>query len=537
MRAITNVVKAGLLFAVLPAGLVGLGSLLARRSGSGVGLVLGLGLVAVTWWSSDRLAVRFAGAKALRTDEYPWLWEQLQTLATRSGMVVPRLYLSPSPQPNAFATGSSPRHAVVVLTEGLVHLLEPTEVQAVLAHELAHVCHRDTLLTSVSAALATAISPVAPLAPLGPNGGSGDDQERPRVASLVVSTLFAPVGAGLLQLTLARSRAVAADRFAGELIGTRYSLAAALQRIDGYARRLPLLLPPAQAQAWIVSPLRGGGLTARMFSTHPPLAERIARLRDLDGIVDNRDSAVIRRSRTSRSNCGWSGLGRAPRCTSTQAGRDSARAHARLLPSFTQCTAAIAVGAALGITSRVADSLAVPLQATAEAGGPWLVVAFAIGALASRLRDGAMLGATTLVCATATYYGYIEVVQNGAGRGSQVLIALLWTTIGIGAGALFGALGCVWRKPSVRVRVRAVAVGFLTGALVGEGVVLAAHTSQDGSAWLAASVAELGLGLAAPWLLLRSKQLLATATGLGVLGPAAMIVAVLLGALAGWATH
>ena len=124
--------------------------------------------------------------------------------------------------------------------------------------------------------------------------------------------------------------------------------------------------------------------------------------------------------------------------------------------------------------------------------------------------------------------------NNGSDLHSQPALVLSVRSAGE---VHFGALGCVWRKPSIRIRVRAVAVSFLTGALVGEGVVLAAHTSQDGAAWLVASVAELGLGLAAPWLLLRSKQLLATATGLGVLGPAAMIVAVLLGALAGWATH
>ena len=276
---VRNTIKTAMLLGSLGGALVLTGSLLAGRAGVVIGMALGFAFVGGSWWFSDVLAVRAAGARPVEPGELPWLRASVERLASRAGVPTPRLYLSPSPQPNAFATGRGPDHAVVAVTEGLLSLLEPAEIEAVLAHELAHVRHRDILLTSVAAAVATGISAVANLASFGLLFGGRDDHDGPNPLAVIAFALVAPLAAGLLQLALSRSRELDADRAGADLLGDGEPLARALERIDVYAHAVPMAIAPAQAQAWIVNPLARQDLVARLFSTHPPVAERTARLR------------------------------------------------------------------------------------------------------------------------------------------------------------------------------------------------------------------------------------------------------------------
>ena len=192
---------------------------------------------------------------------------------------MPRLYVTPDRQPNAFATGRSPRHAVVAVTRGLLELLTPRELRAVLAHELAHVGNRDVLLTSVAAALATGISFLANMIGWLPFFGSSDDEDHPGPMAAFVAALLAPFAAVPLQLALSRSREFEADRTGATLVGDGFALASALAKIEHAARSIPMRVDPAQATKYIVNPLTGrsGWSVSVLFSTHPPVAERIAR--------------------------------------------------------------------------------------------------------------------------------------------------------------------------------------------------------------------------------------------------------------------
>ncbi|HUY20799.1 MAG TPA: M48 family metalloprotease [Acidimicrobiales bacterium] len=276
---IRNTVKTAFLLGAIGGLLVICGGLVAGRAGTLLGLGFGLVVVSGSWWFSDRLAIRVARARRLGPDEAPGLQAMVVELARRAELRAPRMYLSSCPQPNAFATGRSPKHAVVVVTEGLLALLEPAEVRSVIAHELAHIRHRDTLLTSVAAALATGVSALANLALFSSLLGGRSRDDGPGPFGALLAALVAPVAAGLLHLALSRSREFDADRTGADIAGGGETLARALERINGYAHVVPMALAPAQASAWVVNPLGPGVAFARLFSTHPPVAERVARLR------------------------------------------------------------------------------------------------------------------------------------------------------------------------------------------------------------------------------------------------------------------
>ena len=195
-------------------------------------------------------------------------------------MPMPKLYISPEPQPNAFATGRSPEHAAVAITEGMLKVCTWDEIRGVLAHELSHVRNRDILIGSVAAAVATGISFVANMAMWGAMFGGGDDDEGGNPIALLATAILAPIAAGLLQMALSRSREFEADRSGAALVGDGESLARALEKLEAYAERVPMDVPPAQAQAFIVNPLTGRQVSfANLFRTHPTTAERVARLR------------------------------------------------------------------------------------------------------------------------------------------------------------------------------------------------------------------------------------------------------------------
>ena len=278
-RRAWNGVKTAVLLAGLGGLLVAVGSLFGR-TGTVVGLALGIATIAGTYWYSDRLALRAAGAVPVDAATAPVLHRIVAELCSQARLPMPRLYVTPDPQPNAFATGRNPRHAAVAVTRGLLDLLTPAELRAVLAHELGHVGNRDVLLTSVAAALATGVGFLAELVGWLPFVGNADEDDDPGPLAALVTVLVAPLAAMLLQLALSRSREFEADRTGALLTGDGRSLAAALAKIERAARRVPMRVRPAQASAYIVHPLAGtpGRGLSTLFMTHPPTAERIARL-------------------------------------------------------------------------------------------------------------------------------------------------------------------------------------------------------------------------------------------------------------------
>jgi heat shock protein HtpX len=276
----------------LLAGLAGLaiavGGLLGGSTGLLIGLLLGLGIVGFSYWQSDKLALRAARARVVTAAEAPELYQMVGGLAERANLPMPTVAISPSPQPNAFATGRNPQHAVVCVTEGLWQTLSPAEIEGVLAHEMMHVRHRDILIGSVAAAIATGISFLAQMAMFSAIFGGRDDDEGGNAFGALLVALLAPVAAGLMQMAVSRSREFEADRGAAELLGTGEPLARALVNIEGLAKQRPMAVNPSQAYAWIHNPLaeagrrrRGGPDMARLFSTHPPTEERIRRLRSM----------------------------------------------------------------------------------------------------------------------------------------------------------------------------------------------------------------------------------------------------------------
>ena len=277
-----NGVRTAVLLAALGGVFVALGSLFGR-TGAVLGLVLGLATAGASFWFSDRLALMAARAVPVTAREAPVYHRVVAELASEAGLPMPRLYVTPDRQPNAFATGRSPRHAAVAVTRGLLELLGPRELRAVLGHELAHVGNRDILLTSVAAALATGISFLANMVGWLPFLGSSDDEEDAGPLVALVTALVAPIAAVLLQLALSRSREFQADRTGAELTGDPQALADALAAIERAARHLPMQVQPAQASKYLVNPLTGSrGALSVLFMTHPPTAARIARLLDLD---------------------------------------------------------------------------------------------------------------------------------------------------------------------------------------------------------------------------------------------------------------
>ena len=277
-----NTLKTTLLLAGLGGLLVAIGSLFGR-GGAVIGLVLGVGIVGFSYWQSDKLAIRAAKAVPADPARYPEFHRIMEDLTQRAGLPMPKLYISPEQQPNAFATGRNPEHAAVAVTEGLIAICSWEEIRGVLAHEIMHVGNRDILIGSVAAAVATGISFIANMAMWGAMfGGGRDDDEGGNPLILLLTALLAPMAAGLLQMALSRSREFEADRTGAQLLGSGESLASALEKLEAYAHKVPMDIAPAQAQAYIVNPLTGRQVKfANLFRTHPTTEERIARLRSM----------------------------------------------------------------------------------------------------------------------------------------------------------------------------------------------------------------------------------------------------------------
>jgi len=271
-----NRLKTVLLLGALSGMLVGLGAALGGgflHASLVMAAVLNLG----AWFFSDRIVLALSRARELPPDEAPAVHRIVAELAQAAGIPKPRVYWTPDLQPNAFATGRSPEKAVVAVTAGILRILDERELRAVLAHEISHVRNRDVLVSSIAATLAAAVTWLAHMA--GWFGGSRDDEHGASPAQALLLALTAPIAAVLLQLGISRSREYLADQSGAGLSGDPEGLARALEKLHAGASRLPSHADPATASLFIVNPLAGTGGVLSLFSTHPPLAERIRRLR------------------------------------------------------------------------------------------------------------------------------------------------------------------------------------------------------------------------------------------------------------------
>ncbi|HEY1370420.1 MAG TPA: zinc metalloprotease HtpX [Gaiellaceae bacterium] len=270
---------------LLIAGLTGL--LLAIGAAIGGGAlylfaILAVAMNLVGYWFSDKIALKASRAKPVEPGALPWLEADVQDLAARAGVPTPRLYLIPSEQPNAFATGRNPQNAAVAVTEGLLRHLPPAQVRGVLAHEFGHIKNRDILVSSIAAMVAGAISAIASILQFSLLFG-GDDEDSPLgLIGTIATIVFAPLAAMLLQLAVSRQREYLADATGAQLLGRAAPLADALETLEHGAKVLPMNVNPATASLYAVNPLPRVGV-ATLFMTHPPMAERIRRLRALDG--------------------------------------------------------------------------------------------------------------------------------------------------------------------------------------------------------------------------------------------------------------
>lgn len=277
-----NNVKTAVLLAVLGALFLGIGSLFGS-GGLFIGLILAIVFVGGSYWFSDKIAVKAAGAVPVSEAEAPQLYAIVRELTQRANLPMPSVYISPAAQPNTFATGHDPNHAAVAVTQGLLQVVDQDELRGVLADELSHVRNRDILISSVAAAVALGITMIARMlmfgAMFGGLGGGGRNRGN-NVFGLLAMMILAPIAAALLQMALSRSREFEADRSGAELLGTGEPLARALEKIDAYAKQVPMDVDPTHATAYIINPLTGRQVQfANLFQTHPPTAEHVARLR------------------------------------------------------------------------------------------------------------------------------------------------------------------------------------------------------------------------------------------------------------------
>ncbi|OFV89810.1 MAG: protease HtpX [Acidobacteria bacterium RBG_16_68_9] len=279
----SNTIKTTLLLGLLTGIIMGFGQFLGGSQGLVIAFVLAGIMNFGAYWFSDRLVLAMYRAQPVDMAQAPELYGIVHNLVTRARMPMPKLYLIPSGSPNAFATGRSPEHAAVAVTEGIVRLLRPEELEGVLAHELAHVKNRDTLISTVAATLAGVVMMLANMVRWAAIFGGMQRNERDNgggLVGLLVMSIVAPIAAMVIQLAISRSREFQADATGAAFAGNPLGLASALEKITAAAGRVPLEASPQTAHLFIVNPVTGSTI-ARLFSTHPPIEERVRRLREM----------------------------------------------------------------------------------------------------------------------------------------------------------------------------------------------------------------------------------------------------------------
>ena len=285
MSTMSNTFRTTMLLAALTGLIVWVGQVLGGTQGAFVAFVLAAMMNAGSYWFSDRIVIAMYRGQQIQQSDDPELWAIVQGLAMKSGIPMPRLYLVPSESPNAFATGRNAEHAAVAVTAGIRQLLDRHELEGVLAHEIAHVTNRDILIGSIAATLAGAVMMLASMARWSLIFGGGQRDERDggsNAIGLLVTVIVAPIAAMLIQLAISRSREFQADATGARVCRNPEALASALRKISAYSARVPLEANPQTAHLFIINPLRGGTLQS-LFSTHPPLEQRVERLERIAG--------------------------------------------------------------------------------------------------------------------------------------------------------------------------------------------------------------------------------------------------------------
>ena len=275
-----NQIKTTFLLAMMTVFIVLIGQLLGGRQGMMIALVLAAGMNFFSYWYSDKLVLKMYRAQEASPQQAPAVFEMVAGLTRNAGLPMPKVYIIPDDTPNAFATGRNPEHAVVAVTRGLLNIMDREEVMGVLAHELAHVKNRDILIGSIAATMAGAIMLLASMARWSAifGGGNDDDEGGLGIVGLIVMSILAPMAAMIIQMAISRSREYLADATGAAYCGNPEWLARALEKLGAHSGRLPMNASPSSAHMLIVNPLSGKGI-AHLFSTHPPLNARIARLR------------------------------------------------------------------------------------------------------------------------------------------------------------------------------------------------------------------------------------------------------------------
>lgn len=276
-----NILKTTVLMAGLTLVLVWAGAAMGGKSGMTMALMFALIMNLVTYWFSDKIVLKMYKAKEVTEHDAPELYSIVRRLAQKAEIPMPKVYIMEQDQPNAFATGRNPSHAAIAVTTGIMRILSREELEGVIGHELAHVKHRDILIGTIAATIAGAISYLAQMAQWAMIfGGRHDDEEGGNPVAALVMMIVGPIAAMLIQMAISRSREYSADEGGARIAGNPMHLAGALKKLHLASQRIPLEASPATSHMFIVSPLSGGGIL-KLFSTHPPIEERIARLENM----------------------------------------------------------------------------------------------------------------------------------------------------------------------------------------------------------------------------------------------------------------
>jgi heat shock protein HtpX len=277
-----NNIKTAFLLTAMTVFVVLVGQALGGRNGAVLALCLAAAMNFFSYFFSDKLAIMSSGAQLVSREELPRVYQIVERLCAKTGLPMPKIFVIPTGSPNAFATGRNPNHASVAVTGGILDLLNDDELEGVLAHELGHVRNRDILISSIAATFAGAVTILARMAGYAAMfGGGGRDRDRDGgggILSAIAMMILAPIAAMLIQMAVSRSREYQADATGAHFTGNPGALASALRKIETYATRVPMQVSPATAHMYIIQPLLGGVSFGSLFSTHPPTAERIARL-------------------------------------------------------------------------------------------------------------------------------------------------------------------------------------------------------------------------------------------------------------------